>query len=84
MINFKEYADQLIEEWTLCLNAKPKHDAVNIKLEKNQCEEWIIHLMKVRLWGTENELAEACYQVEPRLKKLKEKIVIEVLQNGTV
>ena len=36
MINFKEYADRLIEEWTLCLNAKPKHDAVNIKIEKTK------------------------------------------------
>ena len=83
-MNFKEYADDLVKEWTLCLEAKTKHDAVNIMIEKDQCEEWVIHLMKIRLWGTENELIEACYQVDSRLKKLKEKIVIEVLQNGTV
>lgn len=83
-MNFKEYADDLVKEWTLCLEAKTKHDAVNIMIEKDQCEEWVIHLMRIRLWGTENELIEACYQVDSRLKKLKEKIVIEVLQNGTV
>lgn len=83
-MDYKEQADLLIKEWALCLDAKPKHNAVDIKLEKDQCEEWIMHLMKIRLWGTENELAEACYQVDARLKTLKEKIVIEVLQNGSV
>lgn len=84
-MNFKEHADNLVKEWVLCLDAKPKYDAVNIKIEKDQCEEWVIHLMKIRLWGgTENELAEACYQVNSRLKRLKEKIIIEVLQHGPV
>jgi hypothetical protein len=35
-------------------------------------------------WGSEAELAEACYQLESRLQPLKKKIIIEVLQNGTV
>ena len=83
-MNFKEHADNLVKEWALCLDAKPKQDAVNIKIEKDQCEKWVIHLMKTRLWGTEIELAEACHQVDSRLKVLKEKIVIEVLKNGTV
>jgi hypothetical protein len=83
-MDFKEYADNLVNEWALCVDAKPKHNAVDIQLLKDQCEEWIIHLMKVRLWGTENELAEACYQVDSRLKTLKEKIIIEVLTNGAV
>ena len=83
-MNFKEYADHLIKEWTLCLEAKPKNDAVNIMIEKDQCEEWVIHLMRIRLWGTESELAEACYQVDSRLKRLKEKLVIEVLTNGAI
>jgi hypothetical protein len=83
-MDFKKHADNLVKEWVLCLDARPKHDAVNIKIEKDQCEEWVIHLMKIRLWGTENELAEACYQVDSRLKILKEKLTIEVLTNGAV
>jgi hypothetical protein len=83
-MNFKEQADNLVKEWALCLDAKPKHNAVNIKLEKDQCEQWVMHLMKTRLWGTENELAEACYQVDSRLKILKQKLIIEVLTNGAV
>ena len=83
-MDFKKHADNLVKEWTLCLDARPRHDAVNIKIEKDQCEEWVIHLMKIRLWGTENELTEACYQVDSRLKILKEKLTIEVLTNGAV
>ena len=83
-MNFKEYADHLIKEWSLCLDAKPKHDAVNIKIEKDQCEEWVIQLMRIRLWGTEHELVEACFQVNSRLRILKEKLNIEVLTNGAV
>ena len=82
-MDYKELADNLVKEWVLCLDAKPKHNVVDIKLEKDQCEQWILHLMKTRLWGTEIELAEACYQVDSRLKTLKEKIVIEVLTHGT-
>lgn len=83
-MNFEKQADILVEEWDLCVDAKPKHDAINIKIEKDQCKLWVIHLMKARLWGTDNELAEACYQLESRLKKLKEKIIVEVLKNGSV
>ncbi len=83
-MNFKEHADLLIKEWQLCANAKPKGDAVEIRLEKDRCDEWAIQLMTARMWGSPNQLAEACYQLESRLKILKEKIVIEVLQNGSV
>ena len=76
------YAQQLLEEFNLCIRAKPKHDAVNIQLEKDACAKWAYHLNTQIGWGTENEIAEACYQLEPRLKKLKEKLIIEILQHG--
>jgi len=80
----QEHAHQLIEEWSLCLHAKPKSNAVDIQIDKDSCEKWAMHVMRVKLWGSESELAEACYQLESRLKILKEKIIIEVLINGTV
>jgi hypothetical protein len=83
-MNYKEHARQLLQDWQLCVNAKPKHDAIDIQLEKDRCEEWAIQLMTISMWGTPNELAEACYQFEYRLKNLKEKIIIEVLTNGSV
>ena len=83
-MDYKEHANYLIQEWQLCADAKPKHAAVEIQLEKDRCEEWAIQLMSTRLWGSPNQLAEACHQFESRLRNLKEKLVIEVLTNGTV
>ena len=84
MIDWKSYADELIEEYILCCKAKPKHDAVNIQIEKDLCGKWASHLAVQRSWGTETEMAEACHQLENRLTKLKEKLVMEILTNGSV
>ena len=83
-MNYKEHAIQLLQEWQLCVDAKPRHGAIDIQLEKDRCEEWAIQLMSISMWGAPNELVEACYQLEYRLKNLKEKIVIEVLKNGSI
>ena len=83
-MNIRERAEQLIEEFNLCIRAKPKHDAVNIQLEKDSVSKWAVHLNNQLGWGTENEIAEACHQLEPRLTELKKKLIIEILQNGTV
>ena len=83
-MNVQDQANQLLEEFELCCKAKPKHDAVNIQLEKDSCAKWVHHLSNLRAWGTDNEIAEACYQLEPRLKQLKGKLVMEILTNGPV
>jgi hypothetical protein len=83
-MNFKNHANHLIKEWRLCADARPRHDVVGIQLEKDRCEEWAIQLMTTSMWGSAADLAEACRQFESRLKILKEKIVIEVLKNGSV
>ena len=84
MTDWKARADQLIEEFNLCLRAKPRHDAINIQLEKDSVAKFAYHLATQRGWGTDFEIAEACNQLEPRLKHLKEKLVMEILTNGPV
>lgn len=84
MINWHDRAEELLKEFELCCRAKPRHDAVNIQLEKDTCAKFAYHLSTQRGWGTDNEIAEACYQLEPRLKRLKEKLVMEILTNGPV
>ena len=83
-MDFREHAQRLLDEFNLCLQARPKHNAVDVQLEKDSVSKWAVHLNNQLGWGTENEIAEACYQLEPRLAKLKEKLVIEILKNGTV
>lgn len=84
MIDWKQRADELIEEFNLCCRAKPMHDAVNVQLEKDAVAKFAYHLSTQRSWGTDHEIAEACHQLEPRLAELKKKLVIEILQNGPV
>jgi hypothetical protein len=83
-MDYKEHAKELLREWALCSNAKPKTDVISIQIEKNVLSMWAVNLIHNMNWGSELELAEACYQFDSRLKRLKEKIVIEVLTNGAI
>lgn len=83
-MDFREHAKQLLEEFNLCLRARPKHNAVDVQLEKDRLSKWAVLLNNQLGWGTEHEIAEACYQFEPKLKQLKEKLVMEILTNGSV
>jgi len=83
-MDYQEHAKKILREWTLCSNARPKNNAVDIQIEKDTCGRWAVNLIHHMNWGSESELAEACYQLESRLQPLKKKIIIEVLQNGTV
>lgn len=83
-MNVKEYADCLLEEYNMCCRARPRHNAVDIQLLKDSVGKWATHLATQRSWGADVEIAEACHQLEPRLKELKEQVIIEVLTNGTV
>ena len=83
-MDWHEYARQLLDEFNLCLAAKPKHNAVDVQLEKDSVSKFAHHLNTQRSWGSDREIAEACYQLEPRLQKLKEKLVMEILTNGPV
>lgn len=83
-MDHKEQAQNILKEWALCVNARPKNNAVDIQIEKDVCGRFATNLIHNLNWGSEKELAEACYQLESRLKPLKEKIVIEVLKHGTV
>ena len=80
----KEHANNVLREWALCSTARPKSNAVNIQIEKDTCGRWAVNLIHNINWGSEREIVEACHQLESRLKPLKEKIIIEVLQNGSV
>lgn len=83
-MDWKARAEQLIAEFNMCVQAKPKHDAVDIQLEKDAVSKFAYHLSTQRSWGTDQEIAEACYQLESRLMPLKEKLVLEILKNGPI
>ena len=77
-------ARTLLDEWQLCRNAKPRHHVLDIQVDKDQLSKWADHLYKIMMWSdNSNEIAECCYQFESRLKSFKDKIIIELLTNGS-
>ena len=74
----------LLEEWKLCINARPRENVVDIQMEKNSCEKYAKFLSNALAFGTELDIAEACHQFEYRLKNLKQNIIVEVLKNGSI
>jgi hypothetical protein len=84
MTDWRQRADELIEEFNDCCRAKPRHDAVNFQLEKDRVSKFASHLATQRAWGGDLEIAEACHQLESRMKTLKEKLIMEILSDGTV
>lgn len=84
MMDWHQRADELLAEFDLCCRAKPRHDAINVQLEKDTCAKFAHYLNTQRAWGNDLQIAEACHQLEPRLKQLKEKLVMEILTNGPV
>lgn len=83
-MNYREHANALLEEFTLCCRAKPKHDAIAVQIEKDKVAPWAYHLNSQLAWGTDSDIAEACCQLETRLVQLKEKLIMEILTNGNV
>lgn len=81
-MNTRDHAERLLEEFDYCMRARPRHNAVDVQLEKDAVAKWAYHLNSQVAWGTESEIAEAAYQLESRLNCLKEKIVFEVLKHG--
>jgi hypothetical protein len=74
----------MIDEYALCCNAKPRHDAINIQLDKDACAQKVKVLSRHLGWGEDDDIASACEALEPKLNALKEKLVFEILKNGTV
>jgi len=83
-MDWKARADELLDEFNLCIQSRPRQNAVDIQLLKDTTGKWAYHLSSMRSWGTDIEIAEACYQLEPKLKQLKESVIIEILKNGTM
>jgi hypothetical protein len=84
MINWRSRAEELLKEFELCKQARPRGNSAEVQLEKDSCAKWAQHLATQKNWGSEIEIAEACNQLEPRLKQLQQKVIIEILNHGSI
>lgn len=77
-------AHELLIEVDLCLSARPKHNAVDVQLEKDSCLKFANHLKSQISWGSENDIYEAYYKLESKVYRLRNKLIFEVLKHGSL
>ena len=83
-MDWRERAEEMLAEYDACCRARPYHNALDVEIAKESCATWAQHLATQRSWGEPNDIAEACYQLEPRLKKFKETVVLDILNNESI
>ena len=82
--DFKVKGQVLLEEWYLYKCTKPRAHVFDIQSDKDDLQQWANHLQTALLWETNsNKIVKICYQFEHKLKRFKEKVVIELLKNGS-
>jgi hypothetical protein len=85
MINPTQRAEELLHEWNQCKNARPRGDAINLQIERDDLEKWARQLSYYAMWqGDEIHTIETIYQFESRLNSYKQKVIIEILTHGTI
>lgn len=87
-LDFSEWAQSLLLEWEMVRKARPKSDlatSVDLECSRESLNEWE-SLLRRNLFDKQpsRDLAEACYQFESRLKKYKEKVILEALNHGSI
>jgi hypothetical protein len=83
-MDWKARAQELLDEFNACCRARPYKNALDVEIAKDACAKFAHHLNTQKSWGTDNDIAEACYQLEPRLKKFKETVVMDILKDGSI
>jgi hypothetical protein len=84
-MNVQQRGEELLAEWNVCKHARPKGDAINLQIERDQLERWANNLSRNLTWAPENiTTLEAVYQFEQRFTAYKQKAVLEILKNGAI
>lgn len=85
MTDFNTYGRELLREWQTYKSARPRRHVLDIQSLKDDMEHWAQHLNQILMWESDTaRIAECCYQFDQRLSNYKDKIVIELLQGGSI
>lgn len=84
MIDVHIRGQRLLEDWQIYKTAKPRTHVLDIQHEKDMLASLAVELQSSLLWETNSEYLERqCRRFEQMLTKFKDKIVLELLTNGT-
>lgn len=82
-IDKNEHALKLIDEWFSCKSIKPFGNPADVQLDKDRLEKQAKQIWYSML-GSDPRLVDHCKQFELELSQYKKKVVLEVLQHGSV
>ena len=83
--DFKAKGQTLLQEWYFYKSSRPKGHAIDIQTDKDDLQQYANLLQTALLWETNgNKIVKICHQFEYKLTQFKEKVVIELLTNGSV
>ena len=83
VINVKEHAKLLLDDWEKCRNARPRANAADVQIFKDQLETRARRLGWMLTWD-QTQLDENCKNFARELEQYKKKVVLEILQHGTI
>ena len=79
--DFKTVSQQLLNEWYYYKTARPKDHIFDIQSEKDDLQHWATLLQTFLLCSNDTALVtKICIMFEGKLRKFKEKIIIELLK----
>ncbi len=83
VIDSKELAKMLLDDWEKCRNARPRANAADVQISKDQLENKARRLGWMLTWD-QTQLDESCDIFAHELEQYKKKVVLEILQHGTI
>jgi hypothetical protein len=83
VIDSKEQAKILLDDWEKCRNARPRANAADVQISKDQLENKARRLGWMLTWDR-TQLDENCKIFAQELEQYKKKVVLEILRHGAV
>lgn len=84
MIDVHVRGQRLLEDWQVYKTAKPRTHVLDIQRDKDMLASSALELQSNLLWKDDlTELEKNCQRFETMLTEFKDKIVLELLTNGT-
>jgi hypothetical protein len=83
VIDSGEQARLLLEDWAKCRNARPRSNAADVQISKDQLESKARRLGWMLTWDS-THLDESCETFAYELEQYKKKVVLEILQHGSI
>lgn len=83
--DYRTKGQQLLDEWVSYKSARPKDHVFDIQSDKDDLQQIAYLLQSAVFWSNNlNTIIDLCDCFEQKLYKFKEKVIVELLQSGSI